>query len=187
MAGSAASRKIVPYPAASAGSAVSPWRDPGPGGEHLEIEDFPTFLFSRLATLTKSKIVANYLDRAKLSLPEWRLLTFVAIFSPTSYPQLAQRMAMDKAQLSLTLRTLVARGWVTWAEASAKDRSQRRAARIVTITPRGRATIRKIMPDARRAQMKLLDRLPREDRVELHRLLQKAVSILDGLETEDSD
>lgn len=161
--------------------AASPWRDPGPTGDRLEVEDFPSFLLMRLGSLAKSKLTRLYLDRAALSLPEWRLLNLLARFSPTTYPALVRRSTMDKAQISLTLRTLVAHGWATWEGAAANDRTRatRRATRIIAIAPRGRAVIRKLLPEARRAQMRVLGRLTVDERVRLYTLLQKLCGVLD--------
>ncbi len=160
----------------------STWQDPGRNGERLQVTDFPSFLLTRLGALAKTKLLPLYLERAKISLPEWRVLNSIAEFSPTSYSAIVQLSTIDKAQISLTLRTLVARGWVTWEDAAANDPRQRRNARIITITPRGRAVISKVMPDARRAQMRMLDRLSPVERGRLLVLLRKTVGILENFD-----
>jgi len=164
-------------------TATSPWRSPGPTGDGLEIDEFPSFLLSRLGSLAKTKLMRLYLDDAGLSWPEWRLLTILTRFSPTSYPAIVQLSTMDKGQISLTLRTLVARGWVTWTEETTdKMQSRRRPPRVVTITAAGRDVVGSVLPHARRAQMRLLTQLPRDDRVELHRLLRKTLEALENME-----
>ena len=163
------------------------WANPGANGERLGIEDFPTFLISRMESLARAKLTRSYLDGAGISMPEWRVLTILTRFSPTTYPALVQRSTMDKGQISLTLRTLVARGWITWGEAAANtgDLKMRRGSRIVAITSKGRAAIRKVMPDARRAQMRLLSLMPREDRVVLHAMLCKTLAALEQIDVRD--
>jgi len=169
-------------PAGNSRSDAAPWLHPGPDGDKLEMEDFPSFLLSRLGSLAKVKLTRHYLDDAGLSLPEWRLLTIMARFSPTTYSAIVQRSSMDKGQISLTLRMLVARGWATWTEeAAAKERPQGRVRCIVTITAAGRKVIDGILPDARRVQMRLLAQLPQHERVELYRLLRKTLTALEEM------
>ncbi len=172
----------------SAQTGTSPWADPGVDGGRLGIEDFPTFLISRVESLARAKLTRVYLEGAGISMPEWRVLTILTRFSPTTYPALVQRSTMDKGQISLTLRTLVARGWITWDEAAANTGKLklRRGGRIVAITSKGRAAIRKVMPDARRAQMRLLSLLPREDRVVLHAMLCKTLAALEQIDPSDA-
>jgi len=52
----------------------------------------------------------------------------------------------------------------------------------VTITREGRAAIRKVLPEARQAQMRLLEALAPRERLQLYRLLRKAALVLDGLD-----
>jgi DNA-binding MarR family transcriptional regulator len=153
---------------------VQSWGAPGRHGEKLAVQDFPTFLLERVASLARRKLTKQYLDRWQISMPEWRVLNIVARDSPTSFTAIAQRSTMDKAQISLTLRSLAARGWI----AMPPNGAGRRAARAVTITARGRGTLGKILPDARRAQMRLLERLSAEERRQFHALLGKILSIL---------
>lgn len=164
-------------------SSTSAWRNPGANGELLHVQNFPTFLLSRLDSLARSKLTRAYLERARLSMPEWRLLTLIATLSPTTYPDLAQISTMDKGQISMTLRTLVARGWIKWDGAAVNDGARRRRpVRVIAITARGRTEINKIMPDARKMQLRLLELLEEDDRVQLHGLLQKMLIALEALD-----
>ena len=140
------------------------------------MQDFPSFLLERVASLARRKLTKQYLDRWQMSMPEWRVLVIVDHFSSTSFTAIVQLSTMDKAQISLTLRSLAGRGWI----AMPPNRSGRRAARVVTITARGRGVIAKVLPDARRAQMRLLDRLSAQERERLHALLGKTLAILAG-------
>lgn len=160
--------------AAPPSAKIQPWRAPGRQGEKLAVQDFPTFLLERIASLARRKLTKEYLDRWSMSMPEWRALNIVAHSSPTSFTAIARLSTMDKAQISLTLRSLAARGWI----AMPPNGSGRRAARTVTITARGAAIIAKILPDARRAQMRLLERLSVQERRQFHTLLLKVLTIL---------
>ncbi|MGH6989955.1 MAG: MarR family winged helix-turn-helix transcriptional regulator [Stellaceae bacterium] len=162
-----------------------PWQGLGPLGDGLDVVEFPTFLLERAASLARKKLTRSYLDRWRLGLPEWRLLNVVARLPVTSFAEIARVSTMDKAQISLTLRTLAARGWVAVGESGAvRSVGARRPARAITLTAQGRAMIRKVLPDARRAQMRVLDALDDDERDQLYRLLRKAVVILDSLEDE---
>ncbi|HVV94759.1 MAG TPA: MarR family winged helix-turn-helix transcriptional regulator [Hyphomicrobiales bacterium] len=173
-------RKTARRPAPPA----SPWDAPGENGAHLAVQDFPTFLLERVSSLARRKLTRRYLEKWRLSLPEWRVLNLVALSSPTSFTAIAQRSTMDKGQISLTLRTLAARGWIDMPPNGAG----RRAARTVTVTAAGRAVIAEVLPDARRRQMRLLDRLSAPERRQLHALLRKTAAILEAFdEDEDED
>jgi DNA-binding MarR family transcriptional regulator len=165
-------------PAARPGPTASPWDAPGEDGENLAVQEFPTFLLERVTSIARRKLTKRYLDQWHLSLPEWRVLNIVALDSSTSFTAIARRSTMDKGQISLTLRSLAARGWI----AMPPNGAGRRAARIITITAAGRATLAKVLPDARRQQMRLLDRLSPPERRRLHALLRKAEAILGTLD-----
>jgi DNA-binding MarR family transcriptional regulator len=170
-------RKTAP---ARQGRKVSPWDAPGEEGENLAVQDFPTFLLERITSLARRKLTKRYLDRWHLSLPEWRVLNIVALDSPTSFTAIAQRSTMDKGQISLTLRSLTARGWI----AMPPNGAGRRAARAVTITAAGQAIIAKVLPDARSQQTRLLERLSLSERRQLYALLGKMMTVLDALDAE---
>jgi DNA-binding MarR family transcriptional regulator len=169
--------------AGRASAADSPWRELGRAGERLAVQEFPTFLFERIASLAKRKLTKQYLDRWGLSMPEWRLLNIVARLSPTNFGAIMQLSTMDKAQISLTLRSLAYREWIAIGNAEpGRGERARRPSRVVTITAAGRATIRKVLPDARRAQTRLLAQLTAEERVRLYALLRKTLDTLNGLD-----
>lgn len=159
---------------------MQPWRTPGRGGEKLMVPDFPTLLLERVSSLARRKLTKQYLDRWEVGVPEWRVLNIVAHSSPTSFTAITQLSTMDKAQISLTLRILAARGWI----AMPPNGTGRRTPRTVTITAEGSATIARILPDARRMQMRLLDRLSPEERRQLYVLLRKSIAILESFDAE---
>jgi DNA-binding MarR family transcriptional regulator len=165
----------------------NPWRALGDAREALAIQEFPSFLLSRVGNLAKLRLTGIYLERAGLRLPEWRLLTILAHFSPTTYGTLVRRSTMDKGQISLTLRTLIARQWASWAEADEgkANTARGRPARIIAITPQGRAMIRKILPDARRIQTELLAQFTADERARLYVLLRKTLAVLEAFGGEE--
>jgi DNA-binding MarR family transcriptional regulator len=174
-----------PHDQAADGTArpVSPWQGLDEAGDGLDVVDFPTFLLERAASLARKKLTRGYLDRSGLSLPEWRLLHVVAWLAPTSFAEVVRLSTMDKAQISQTLRTLTARGWVAVAESGGvRSAGRRRPMRTITLTAQGRAMIRKVLPEARRTQMRVLGVLDGEERDQLYRALHKVIAVLDTLD-----
>ncbi len=142
-------------------SSASPWIGTGEHGEQLQVEDFPTFVLWQLSNLAKSAVTRRYLERFDLSLPEWRLLALVDRFSPLPFGEISARSAMDKGQVSRTLQGLQRRSLVRIEPAPAGSRVglMSAAPRIeIAIAPKGRALCRRILPVARKHQMRLLGR-----------------------------
>src|SRR5262245_41738978 len=88
------------------------WANPGAEGENLKINEFLTFHILRLASLAKGSVSREYLEPAGLSVPEWRLLATVVYFSPIAFSDITAMTTMDKGQVSRTLRTAQAKGYV---------------------------------------------------------------------------
>jgi DNA-binding MarR family transcriptional regulator len=153
------------------GEEICPWIDPGDAAEKLSVEDFPSFLFWRLANSIKTHLTKPYLDTFELTLPEWRVLGMVARYSPAPFGELVARSSMDKGQLSRTLRLIEKRGFVRTAAIPIERRGSRsrNAARMeVRITAKGTALCQRVVPVARQAQMQLLAMMePEEKRVVL--------------------
>ena len=88
------------------------WTDPGPGGAHLKVHEFLTFHLLRLSSIAKASVAREYLDPSGLTVPEWRLLATVAVFSPLPFSDITAMTTMDKGQVSRTLRSAQAKGLV---------------------------------------------------------------------------
>jgi DNA-binding MarR family transcriptional regulator len=146
---------------------VDSWSDLDAAGERLDIRDFPTFHFLRLAGLAKNNLTRRYLDPFNLSLPEWRLLTLIATHSPLPFAEVPRRTLMDKGQVSRTLRVLQKKGYVVSESAAGKVKPayRRIAPRVmVGITAEGIAIYEKIVPIAQRDQVKLIETLSPDER-----------------------
>jgi DNA-binding MarR family transcriptional regulator len=158
-----------------------PWLDPGPNGEKLNVEDFPSFLFWRVANSIKTHLTGRYLKSFDMTLPEWRVLGLVARNSPAPFGELVSRSSMDKGQLSRTLRLIAKRGFVKTSviPLDRRGRRSRNAARIeVRITPKGTAMCARIVPVARQAQMVLLEMMSEEEQRALLRVLRRLLKRL---------
>ncbi|MEO7775574.1 MAG: MarR family winged helix-turn-helix transcriptional regulator [Steroidobacteraceae bacterium] len=145
---------------------MNPWLDPGVDGRNLRVEDFPTFLLWRLANVAKSNVTKKYLERFKLNLPEWRLLAMVTMYSPMPFGEVTARSSMDKGQVSRTLHTISARGLVfVQPVGGKKSRNSSTSPRIeVSVTAKGKALHRRIVPVAQYHQMKLLTLMTERER-----------------------
>lgn len=146
------------------------WDDPGPHGENLAIIQFPTFHILRLSGYTKASVTRRYLDPFGLSLPEWRLLTLFADYSPVTFADVTAKTLMDKGQVSRTLRALQRRGLVNVEPAGERRVGAGKPAAgvnprvLVSMAPEGRALFERILPVARQHQMQLLELLTPEER-----------------------
>jgi DNA-binding MarR family transcriptional regulator len=103
-----------------------------------------------------------------LTLAEWRVLTNLYSFSPTTSRQLCLRLHTDKAEVSRACAGLIARGYAS----RRGDPDDRRSALIV-ITPRGERLHDEMVPLRQALQTELETPLTRNEVAELHRILDK--------------
>lgn len=154
--------------------ADSPWAEPGKAGERLALEDFPTFLFLRLAGVMQRDITASYLAEFELNTPQWRVLAALHAYAPIAFSELVKLTTSDKALVSRTLSALADRGL---AQAKADPDHGRKA--VCLITAKGRALYKRVLPKAQAAQSRVLELLERDERVALHAILGKLRAALD--------
>ena len=154
----------------------SPWSSVPRSGSHLNVEDFLTFRLSRLSNALRTNLTKRYLEEFELSLPEWRLLALVARFAPMRFSEVTVRSSMDKGQVSRTLRVMASRGLTKMK--TIKDRGSRStealaAPVMVSITPKGTALYKAVLPVARKRQADLLLSLSESERVALYDTMDK--------------
>lgn len=145
------------------------WLAPGDTGENLRFQDFPAFHMITLANLAKSFVSRACLEPAGLSVPEWRLLTTVIGGGPVPFAHIASLTMMDKGQISRTLRTAQSKGLVA-AEVVPLERRPLDAGVssigrvMVRITEQGREVYGRVMPEAQRTQLRLIELMSPEER-----------------------
>ncbi|MGH6922173.1 MAG: MarR family winged helix-turn-helix transcriptional regulator [Propylenella sp.] len=104
-----------------------------------------------LALRKAARAVTQHYDRALrpagLRATQFGLLVGLTQSGPVPMAKLADIMGLDRTSLTRNLRPLEATGWLTVAE----DDEDRRV-RIVAITPKGVAALRKARPAWRKAQ-----------------------------------
>jgi DNA-binding MarR family transcriptional regulator len=151
------------------------WADPGKAGEHLALEDFPSFLFVRLASAMQRDVTAAYLADFELNASQWRVLAALASYSPMPFSALVKLSMSDKALVSRSVQAIAERGW---AKVEADPAHGKKL--VCTITPKGRALYQRVLPRARAAQAEILALLDRDERVALHSALLKLRAALDS-------
>ena len=146
------------------------WIKPGTVGENLRFQDFPAFHMMTLANLAKAVVSRACLEPAGLSVPEWRLLTTLAGGAPVPFAHVAALTMMDKGQISRTLRTAQSKGLVV-TDVVPLDRRQAEngftsiGRVMVCITPQGQEIYAKVMPEAQRSQLRLIELMSPEERL----------------------
>jgi DNA-binding MarR family transcriptional regulator len=152
----------------------SPWVSLSRNGSNLNVEDFLTFRLTRLSNALRTNLTKRYLEEFNLSLPEWRLLALVARFAPLRFSEVTARSSMDKGQVSRTLRVMEKRGLTKLKVIRGSRAIEALAAPVmVSITAKGRALYKAVLPVARRRQADMLLTLDEKERVALYSTLEK--------------
>ena len=160
---------------------ADPWADVGDHGSHLHIGHFLTFQLIRLANAAKSNVTRRYLADFGLSVPEWRLLAMTIRFQPVRFSELVANSSMDKGQASRTLHGMIKRGYIaskSTAPGSRKAGDTAAVPVILTVTRKGRALYKAVLPVAQRNQARLLQKLTRDERRTLYSVLSKLFSVI---------
>ena len=161
---------------------TSSWERPGPRGQNLAIEDFPSLILTRLGAIAKWKITKQYVEPFGLSLPEWLLVALLARCPAVTHRQIRDRTFMDKGQISTTLRTLIARGLVAARAPGGAARGSSSSSEM-RLTAKGKALYGRILPAAQEAQMRVLQFFDADERNQLHGLLRRMLAALDDMTT----
>jgi DNA-binding MarR family transcriptional regulator len=171
-------------------SKSAPWSKLSRSGLGLNIEDFLTFRLTRLSNALRTNMTKRYLEEFGLSLPEWRLLALVTRFSPLRFSELTSRSSMDKGQVSRTLRIMTKRG-LTKMKALKRGTAYAEALAapvIVSVTPKGKALYKAVLPTAQRRQAEILLTLSDAERTSLYNTLDKLFSTVGaGIATDDAE
>ena len=110
-----------------------------------------------------------------------RLLALVARFSPLRFSELTSRSSMDKGQVSRTLRVMTKRGLTkskTINQRGSRSTEALAAPVSVSITAKGAALYRALLPVAQRHQSQMLQTLNESERVALFNTLDKLFSVI---------
>jgi len=163
----------------AAAASESSWGDPGHLGENLALEDFPSFLFVRLANSMQRNVTAGYLAHFELNPAQWRVLAALAVYSPIPFSELVKLSMSDKALVSRSVQVIADRGW-----AKVQVDPSHGKKRVCTITRKGRVLYERVLPQAQAAQAQILNLLDRDERIALHATLLKLRAVLDADKSE---
>jgi DNA-binding MarR family transcriptional regulator len=134
----------------------------------LALERFLPYRLSVLANTMSTAIAGAYAERFELSIPEWRVVAVLALSPGLSAAQVADRTAMDKVAVSRAVAALVrARRVERSVEESDRRRSQ------LSLTPKGIAVYREVVPWALAYEDAVLRGLPSRTRRKLDALLDE--------------
>lgn len=123
--------------------------------EPNSVIDLLTYRLLRLSNSFGLYAGRRYRDEFAVSMPEWRVMSIIAMRGTTSAREISRILATDKAWVGLTVEALRKRGYVT---AMADIRDKRRT--LVALSPEGRAVHDAILAIARQRQRRLLAALP---------------------------
>ena len=152
-------------------------RKPAPAtAEHapLQLEHFLPYRLSILSNTISQAIADDYQQRHDLSMTEWRVMAVLARFEGLSARQVAERTAMDKVAVSRALARLVGAGRVS---RHMHHHDKRRS--VLDLTEAGWSIHDEIAPLARAREREVLEKLTREERAWLVRILDR---LMDGTE-----
>jgi DNA-binding MarR family transcriptional regulator len=143
--------------------------------------DLLTYRLLRLSNTLGLYSSRRYRSQYDVTLPEWRVLSVIALLGTTSARDISRALATDKAWVGLTVQKLERRGFVR--RTSDKQDGRRT---LVSLTPKGKEVHDAIMANARRRQKRLLGTLGDEaaDRLfaSLDRLQLEAERMLEELD-----
>jgi DNA-binding MarR family transcriptional regulator len=170
--------------------AACPWLTLSRNGANLHTEDFLTFRLTRLSNALRNNMTKPYLEEFNLSLPEWRLLALVTRFSPLRFSELTSRSSMDKGQVSRTLRVMTKRGLTKTkiiAQRGSRSAEALAAPVSVSITPKGKALYKSVLPVAQRRQAQMLQTLNESERLALFTTLDKLFAVIGDPDASQGD
>lgn len=158
-----------------AASNVKNWIRPGVDGANLEVPDFLSRRITHLSTLLLRVSTRRYLLEHEISLSEWRVLTMLVRCGSGTTRALRDASNMDKGQMSRALLELEKRKLVQRSHDEAHELRH-----VLTVTEKGRQLYRRIMPNARRAQMTLLKQLTVDERKTLDTVINKLNAVAEA-------
>ena len=78
----------------------------------LDLEQFLPFRLSVLSNRVSANIARLYGERYGLAIPEWRVITILALYPGSSASEVSDHSAMDKVAVSRAVARLLERGFI---------------------------------------------------------------------------
>lgn len=123
--------------------------------EPKSVTDLLTSRLLRLSNTFGLYSNRRYRQEFDVTLPEWRVMSIIALHKTTTARDISRELVTDKAWVGLTVEKLGRRGFV---ERSSDKLDMRRT--LVSLTRQGKEVHDAIMANARRRQKRLLAALP---------------------------
>jgi DNA-binding MarR family transcriptional regulator len=145
-------------------------------GDGFDLTRFFPYRLAVLAERVSLAVSQLYADRFDLSRAEWRVLAALGANRTMAAKDIGPYSTLDKMQVSRAVARLEAAGLIR-READASDRR----AKILRLTPAGRATYQKIVPLVQAREDYLLGGLDEAERVRLEQIMAEIEARADGL------
>ncbi len=134
----------------------------------LDLEHFLPYRISVLSNRVSGNIARLYGERYGLSIPEWRVITILALYPGSSASEVSERTAMDKVAVSRAVARLLERGFIR-RETHGDDR--RRS--VLALSAAGFEVYETIAPLVMEITRKLMSVLTEEEEQTLERLITR--------------
>ncbi|MFL0337757.1 MULTISPECIES: MarR family winged helix-turn-helix transcriptional regulator [Stenotrophomonas] len=141
----------------------------------LDLEQFLPYRLSVLSNRVSGNIAKLYGDRYGLAIPEWRVITILALYPGSSASEVSDRTAMDKVAVSRAVARLLERGFIK-RETHGDDR--RRS--VLALSAAGFEVYETIAPMVIEITRKLMSVLSDEEEQMLEKLILRLAG--EGLE-----
>jgi DNA-binding MarR family transcriptional regulator len=132
----------------------------------LSLDHFIPYRLSVLANTVSSALAGAYASRFGLTIPQWRVIAVLARVPGLSAADVAERTAMDKVAVSRAVTGLARAGRVSRALAASDKRRS-----VLSLTARGQAVYRRIVPLALAYERRLLAELSPAEQSQFETLL----------------
>ena len=142
----------------------------------LKLKDFLPYRLSVLSNRISSDIARRYQERFSLTIPEWRVMASLGETPGLSARQVADKTAMDKVAVSRAVAGLLAVKSITRKTDTADKRKV-----ILTLSKKGQAVYRQVVPVALAYEAAILDQLEPGEKRTLSKLLDRISEIQAGI------
>ncbi len=132
----------------------------------LDLERFLPYRLSVLSNTVSAALAGAYARRFGLTIPQWRVVAVLARSPGLSAAAVAERTAMDKVAVSRAVAGLARAGRIRRLLAPSDRRRS-----VLTLTARGLAVYRRIVPLALAYERRLLAELSDDERAQFVALL----------------
>ena len=134
----------------------------------LDLEQFLPYRISVLSNRVSGNIAKLYGDRYGIAIPEWRVITILALYPGSSASEVSERTAMDKVAVSRAVARLLERGFIK-RETHGDDR--RRS--VLALSAAGFEVYESMAPLVIESERKLMSVLSEEEEQLLERLITR--------------